>query len=78
MVQTLTMGNAGQKSRKGKKRQHIAKVGTHTNDQAAERRAVADNLGLGHAAPWVRVLAMVVAVLLIAGALIGLLSVVFW
>jgi hypothetical protein len=69
------MGSSGQKARKGKTRQHLDKAGTHTNHQAAERRAVADQLGMGHAPAWLRVTAMVVAVLLIGGALFGLLSI---
>ncbi len=68
------MGNQGQKSRKGKKRRHLAKVGPHTNDQRAEREAVADNLGLGHSPPWLRTAAMVIAVLVVIAALGALLA----
>ena len=69
------MGSSGKKPRKGKKPQHLAKVGTHTNHQAAERRAVAENMGLGGAAPWLRVTLMVIAFLVVAGAIFSL---AFW
>jgi hypothetical protein len=67
------MGSKGQKPRKGKSRQHLAKVGAHTNHQKGERRAVEENLGLGHAPPWLRITAMVVVVMLIVGAIGSLL-----
>jgi hypothetical protein len=50
-------------------------VGTHTNHQAAERRAVAENMGLGGASPWLRVTLMVIALLVVAGAIFSL---AFW
>jgi hypothetical protein len=71
------MGTSGQKARKGKTRRHLDKVGTHTNHQASERRAVAEQMGLGHAPQWLRFTAIVVALLLIVGALFGLLSIAF-
>ena len=47
------------KSRKGKPRQHLEKVGTHTRDSARqeqhlEREAIADTMGFGGASPWVK------------------------
>jgi len=71
------MGSSGQKkSRKThKKPQHLAKVGTKAGTDAemkARRRAVADGMGIGGAPPWVRYTALVVVVLLILGAIGGL------
>ena len=53
------MGRSGQKPRKGKKHpQHLAKVGTPAENerlQHAEREAVLENMGMGGASGWLRV-----------------------
>ena len=73
-----TMGNSGQKSRKGKKKrsQHLPKVGTPAENerlQHAEREAVLDNMGLGGTSGWVRVVIWIAIALLVGGAIYTLL-----
>jgi hypothetical protein len=73
------MGSSGQKSRKGKKKnppQHLAKVGTPTENerlQHAEREAVLENMGMGGASSAMRVVIWVVIALLVGGAICALL-----
>lgn len=69
------MGSSGQKSRKGKQRRHLAKVGTNssTSQTRARERAVMGNMGLGHTKPWIRVTAMACVVALVVGAIGSLL-----
>ena len=64
------MGRANQRTRKGKSHQHLAKVGTSTeNDRLhhAEGRAVLANFGLGGHVGWNRAVFYVVLGLLTAG-----------
>jgi hypothetical protein len=66
------MGSRGEKrSRKGKRRTHLAKVGTRDEaraEQHRERQAIADTMGMGRTPPWVRWTALFVgAVILIGG-----------
>jgi hypothetical protein len=68
------MGSQGEKrTRKGKKRTHLAKVGTRTavrGEQHREREAIADTMGLGRAPSWVRWTALFLgAVIVVAGVL---------
>jgi hypothetical protein len=68
------VGSSGQKSRKGKKRQHLAKVGTQSGAAGvhAEQHAVMDTMGIGGSPAWLRVTAMVIIVVLVIGAIGGL------
>ncbi|HEY3830700.1 MAG TPA: hypothetical protein VGO03_00235 [Acidimicrobiia bacterium] len=71
------MGRANQRTRKGKHPQHLAKVGTSTeNDrlQHAEGRAVLANMGLGGASGSTRVVAYVVLGLIAAAAIWALMA----
>jgi len=71
------MGRSGQKPRKGKKHpQHLAKVGTPAENarlQHDEREAVLENMGMGGASGWLRVVVYAVVALVVAGAIYGLL-----
>ncbi len=71
------MGRSGQKPRKGKKHpQHLAKVGTPAENerlQHAEREAVLENMGMGGAHGWLRVVIYTVIALLVVGGIYGLL-----
>jgi hypothetical protein len=73
------MGSSGQKrSRKGGKPRHMPKVGTATEEKYAihhERDAVMDNMGAGPGASpvWKWTIA-IIAVLLVAAAVIALVS----
>ncbi len=74
------MGSSGQRSRKGKKQhpQHLAKVGTPAENQRlqhAEREAVLDNMGMGGAPGWLKIVGVVLIVLLIVGAIGSLLMI---
>jgi hypothetical protein len=69
------MGSKGSKPRKPSHSQHLPKVGTSTETERElreERRAIADVMGIGSLAPWLKVLLMVVAVLILLGAILGL------
>ena len=72
------MGSSGsKKTRKGKPRQHLAKVGTpaeNRHTQHAAERDVAGNFGL-HGKGWLYWAAVAVIVLIVIG---GLLSLVLW
>jgi len=77
-VSITAMGRSGQKSRKGKKKhsQHLAKVGTPAENerlQHAEREAVLENMGMGGAFGWLRVVIYIVIALVVGGAIYGLL-----
>ena len=71
------MGWSGQKPRRGKKHpEHLAKVGTPAENerlQHAEREAVLENMGIGGASGWLRVVLYSVVALLVVGAIYGLL-----
>ncbi len=71
------MGSSGmKKSRKGGKRQHLDKVGTHhgnsleeaRHEQELERSAIADTMGLGNAPGWAKWGCLLIgAIIMIAG-----------
>jgi hypothetical protein len=66
------MGRQGQKPRRGKHPQHLPKVGTaleNEREQAGEREAVLDNIGLGGTPPWVKITLGLLAVLVVLGAI---------
>ena len=71
------MGRSGQRPRKGKKHpQHLAEVGTPAENarlQHAEREAVLENMGMGGANGWLRVVIYTVVSLLVVGGIYGLL-----
>jgi hypothetical protein len=61
------------KDRRRQQRQHLDKVGTHNaarQEQHLEREAVADTMGLGGAAPWVKWTALVIGGLIVVTALV--------
>lgn len=66
------MGSRGMKRRRKGGRQHLPKVGSSEgsveHQQALERQAVADTMGLGSAPAWIKwgLLAMAAAVLVVA------------
>jgi hypothetical protein len=71
------MGRSGiRRSRKDRRRQqrrHLDKVGEHNparHEQHLEREAVADTMGLGGAAPWVKWTALVIGGLMVFTALV--------
>jgi hypothetical protein len=69
------MGSKGRKPRKPSHSQHLPKVGTSTeaeHELREERHAIADVVGIGGLAPWLKVLLMVIAVLILVGAILGL------
>jgi hypothetical protein len=72
------MGSSGsKKNRKGGKRRHLDKVGQHSHDaaaqeQARERDAVMDVMGLGGAGGGARTVVWVVGALLLALAVVAL------
>jgi len=70
------MGRSGQKPRKGKHAQHLAKVGTPAENQRlqhAEREAVLENMGIRGANGLLRVVLYAVVALAVVGAIYGLL-----
>src|SRR4051812_40106671 len=75
-VSVPPMGRANQKPRKGKKHQHLPKVGTATEDarlQHAERQAVGRNMGMGGLSGWMRTVLVAIGVLIVIGAIYSLL-----
>ena len=77
------MGSQGMKRRrKGGKPQHLDKVGTHhgssveeaRHEQALERQAIADTMGLGNAPPWVKWGCLLVGALILVGAVVSLIA----
>jgi len=76
------MGSQGMKrSRKGKKRQHLDKVGTHGDSLAAarheqelERSAMADVMGLGNTPGWVKFGCLLIGFIIIIGGVVALVS----
>jgi hypothetical protein len=67
------VGSQGQKRRKPKHTQPHTSTQMHESHLHAEQDAVFANMGLSTSAPWVRVVAMVLIVALVLGALGGLL-----
>jgi hypothetical protein len=72
------MGSQGEKrSRKGKKRTRLAKVGTHNAarvEQHREREAIADTMGFGRTPAWVRWTALLVAAFIVIGGVVTLVA----
>jgi hypothetical protein len=66
------MGSQGQRRRKPKPKQRPRTA--HEQHEAhlhAEQQAVLDNMGFGNSAPWLKVVAIVVIVMLVVSALAG-------
>ena len=77
------MGSQGMKrSRKGAKRQHLDKVGSHHGDslaearqeQALERSAVADVMGLGNAPGWLKFGCLLIGAIIMIGGVVALIT----
>lgn len=72
------MGSRGEKrSRKGKHREHLPKVGTRDAvraEQHRERQAVADTMGLGRTPPWVRWTALFIGAIVLLGGVVTLIA----
>jgi hypothetical protein len=72
------MGSQGEKrTRKGKKRSHLAKVGTSNAaraEQHRERAAIADTIGFGRTPAWVRWTALLVAAFIVIGGVVTLVA----
>jgi len=65
------------KSRKGRRRQHLAKVGTRAGarqEEHDEREAIADTMGIGGATSWVKWLALTIGALILVGAIVALIA----
>jgi hypothetical protein len=65
------------KSRKGGRRQHLAKVGTRDEarrEQHLERDAIADTMGMGGAALWVKWIALLIGAIVLIGAVVALIA----
>jgi hypothetical protein len=75
------MGSSGEK-RKGRKHQHLPKVGTapeRAYAQKHEREAVVENFGIheGQATGWTRILVWILVVAIVVGGIAGAVSLVF-
>jgi hypothetical protein len=71
------MGSKSKKPRKPEHSQHLAKVGTATENERLlheEQHAVFAQMGLGRAGRGTRSIAVVVAVVLVGGAILGLMA----
>jgi hypothetical protein len=72
------MGSRGEKrTRKGKRRTHLSKVGTYDAaraEQHRERQAIADTMGLGRTPVWVRWTALIIGAAVLAGAVVSLIA----
>jgi hypothetical protein len=76
------MGSSGMKKRRkgggssGNHPQHLAKVGTTResaeHEQALERSAIADTMGLGNAPAWLKTGCLIIGALILIGAVIAL------
>ncbi len=65
------------KSRKGRRRQHLAKVGTRAGarqEEHNEREAIADTMGIGGAASWVKWIALALCAFVLVGAIVALIA----
>jgi hypothetical protein len=65
------------KSRKGGRRQHLEKVGTRDEarqEQHLERDAIADVMGMGGAARWVKWVALFIGAIVLIGAVVTLIA----
>ena len=72
------MGSQGEKrTRKGGKRTHLAKVGTHDAaraEQHREREAIADTMGFGRAPAWVKWTALFLGAVILVGGVVTLVA----
>ena len=72
------MGSQGEKrTGKGKKRTHLAKVGTHNAaraEQHREREAIADTMGFGRTPAWVRWTALFLGAAILIGGVLTLVA----
>ena len=77
------MGSQGMKrSRKGRKPQHLDKVGTHQgesvdearHEQELERSAIADVMGLGNAPGWLKFGCLLIGAIILIGGVVTLIS----
>ena len=69
------MGSKGSKPRKPTHSQHLPKVGTRSEiefEQHEEREAVLDVLGVGDSAAWLKYTVVIIGILLLIGAIGGL------
>lgn len=69
------MGSKGQKPRKGKHPQHLPKVGSAAENERLlheEHEAILDTMGMGSAPGWLKTAIAVVGILLLVGAILGL------
>jgi len=70
------MGRANQRPRKGKKHQHLPKVGSAPelkHDGQRERAAVMDVMGMGNLGPAGKSVAFAIGVLILVAAIVALL-----
>ena len=72
------MGSRGDKrSRRGKRRQHLPKVGTRDGiraEQHRERQAIADTIGFGRTPAWVRWTALFIGAVILVGGVVTLVA----
>jgi hypothetical protein len=72
------MGSRGDKrSRRGKRRQHLPKVGTRDAvraEQHRERQAIADTIGFGRTPAWVRWTALFIGAVVLIGGVVTLVA----
>ena len=69
------MGSKGSKPRKPQHSQHLPKVGSSTEDERLmheEHQAIADVMGVGGASQWMKVVVIGIALVLLIGAVLGL------
>ena len=74
------MGSKGSKPRKPKHSQHLPKVGTTTENERLlheEREAVLGQMGVRNASSGVKIAITAIVVVLLVGALLGLLLITF-
>jgi hypothetical protein len=72
------VGSRGEKrSRKGRRRQHLPKVGTRDAvraEQHRERQAIADTIGFGRTPAWVRWTALFIGAVILIGGVVTLVA----
>ena len=72
------MGSSGMKRRRKGGEQHLPKVGSShesaAHEQALERQAIADTMGLGNAPAWLKWGLLLIAAVVLAGAVVSLIA----
>lgn len=72
------MGSSGMKRRRKSGQQHLPKVGSShqaaEREQARERQAIADTMGLGTAPAWIKWGLLTIAAVVLVGAVVALVS----